>query len=309
MDLPYKINASQNKGEQEGIMLLDQSDTNAIKSLNINSAYQKFNPIRIIQNLWMHRELISQLTRLQILQRYKGSYLGIIWSLVTPLAMLLIYTFVFSVIFKLRWEGGITGSHAEFALTLFTGLIAFNFFSESVLAASNLIIDNPNYVKKVIFPIEILPLISIASALINALFSIFILLLGVVIIMGKLPWTLIFLPIIYFPLILLSLGLSWFLSSMGVFIRDTGHLIGVIVQMLFFLTPIFYPISAIPINFRFLLYLNPLSTIVNHCRRVILWGQLPNWGEFSIITIGALSVCFLGYIWFIKSRSIFSDVV
>lgn len=280
-----------------------------MKTVKYNKRNQFANPTKIGQSLWRHRELIAQLTKLQVLQRYKGSILGLIWSFLTPLAMLIIYTFVFTMIFNIKWEGTITGSHAEFAIALFTGLIAFNFFSESVLAAPNLIVDNPNYVKKVVFPLEILPIVSIASALINVIFSTLILLMGTVVVMGQLPWTLLFLPLVYLPLVLFSLGLSWILASLGVFIRDTGHFLGVFVQMLFFLTPIFYPISAVPENFRFLIYMNPLSIIVNHCRRVMVWGQLPNWGELTIVTAATLLVCILGYIWFLKSKSVFSDVV
>lgn len=268
------------------------------------------NPVEILKSIWIYRELISRLTKLHVVQRYKGSFLGVIWSFTTPLAMLMVYTFVFSVIFKQQWrEGGIISTHAEFALTLFTGLIAFNLFSESITEAPNLIVDNPNYVKKVVFPIEILPITSIGAALINALLSMVILFIAVIVITGKLPWTIVFLPAIYFPLILFSLGLSWFLSAISVFVRDTGHFLNVIIQMLFFLTPIFYPISAIPLKYRFILYLNPLSIIVNHSRRVILWQQTPNWMEYSIVTGLSLVVCYSGYIWFIKSRSMFSDVV
>ena len=274
-----------------------------------DSIHQYANPLKMGQNLWAHRELIVQFTKRQVLQRYKGSYLGLIWSFITPLALLLVYTFVFSVVFQARWEGTVTDSHGEFALALFAGLIAFNIFSETTLAAPHLIINQPNYVKKVVFPLEILPVSMLGAALINSLFSLAILLAGALIILGNIPWTLSLLPLMYLPLILLCLGLSWFLASLGVFIRDIGHFLGVVVQMLFFLTPIFYPISAIPPNFQFFLYLNPLTFIVNHFRRTILYGQLPDWGEFLLLTVGTLIGCMLGYIWFMKSKKTFADVV
>ncbi len=283
--------------------------TSKIITAQRDSARQYANPVAMVRHLWRQRELIRQFTRRRVLERYKGSYLGLIWSFVTPLAMLMVYTFVFSVIFKARWEGATTGSHAEFALALFAGLIAFNVFSESTLAAPGLIVNNPNYVKKVVFPLEILPVSTLGATVINSAFSVLILLIGELFVLGFIPWTVIFLPLMYLPLIFLCLGLSWFLASLGVFIRDIGPLLAVAVQILFFLTPIFYPISAIPEPFRFIIYLNPLTFIVNHFRRVILWGQPPDWVEFGLMT-GAMFVAgLLGYIWFMKSKKTFADVV
>ena len=274
-----------------------------------DSARQYANPVTMVGHLWRQRELIRQFTRRRVLERYKGSYLGLIWSFVTPLAMLAVYTFVFSVIFKARWEGAVTGSHAEFALALFAGLIAFNVFSESTLAAPGLIVNNANYVKKVVFPLEILPVSTLGATVINSAFSVLILLAGRLLVLGSVPWTVILLPLMYLPLIFLCLGLSWFLASLGVFIRDIGPLLTVAVQILFFLTPIFYPISAIPEPYRYFIYLNPLTFIVNHFRRVILWGQTPDWAEFGLMTVGLVGVCLLGYIWFMKSKKTFADVV
>jgi lipopolysaccharide transport system permease protein len=275
-----------------------------------DSARQYANPVKMGQNLWTHRELILQFTKREILSRYKGSFLGVVWSFLTPLAMLLIYTFVFSVIFKARWENTLSdSSQAGFALTLFSGLIAFNVFSECAIRAPGLIISNPNYVKKVVFPLEILPVSVLGSALVNSLISLVILLLAGLIFQAFIPWTVLLLPLMYLPLILLCLGISWFLASLGVFIRDVGQFIGVVVQVLFFMTPIFYPISAIPARLQFILYLNPLTFIVNHFRRVILWGQMPDWGEFVVITTLTAVMCLLGYVWFMKSKKTFADVV
>lgn len=275
-----------------------------------DSARRYLNPLAMLRNLWLYRNLIKQFTRREVASRYRGSYLGILWSFVTPLVMLIVYTFVFSVIFKARWGNELSDeSQVGFALTLFTGLIAFNIFSESISRAPTLIVSNPNYVKKVVFPLEILPVTVLGSAVVNSLFSLIILLLAALLMQGHLSWTLVLLPLMYLPLVLLCLGLGWFLASLGVFIRDISQLIGVVVQVLFFLTPIFYPISAIPDRFRLILYLNPLTFIVNHFRRVILWGQVPDWGEFLVITALTFVVCMLGYIWFMKSKKTFADVV
>lgn len=224
--------------------------------------------------------------------------------------MLGVYTFVFSVIFKARWGNDLSdNSRLGFALTLFTGLIAFNIFNESISKAPGLIIRHPNYVKKVVFPLEILPVTSLGSAVVNSLFSILMLLTVALISRHTLPWTLIFLPLMYLPLIFFCLGLSWFLASLGVFVRDIGQFIGVVLRILFFLTPIVYPSTRIPANFQFILYINPLTFIVNHFRRVILWGQIPDWGDYIIITAATGLVCLLGYIWFMKSKKTFADVI
>jgi lipopolysaccharide transport system permease protein len=164
-------------------MLTTPTPSTKIISGRKEQVWQYANPLKMFQNLWTYRELIGQFTKRQILQKYRGSYLGIFWSLATPLAILLVYTFVFSVIFKARWDAAITDSHAEFALTLFAGLIAFNIFSESNLAASNLSVSQPNYVKKVIYPLEILPVSTVGAAIIHSLFSGIILISGIRIMM------------------------------------------------------------------------------------------------------------------------------
>jgi len=267
------------------------------------------NPVTALRNLWQSRELTIQLTRRQVMQRYKGSYLGLLWSFATPLALLLVYTFVFSVIFQARWPGLTGGGHGEFALILFAGLIAFTIFSETLLASATLMVDHPNYVKKVVFPLEILPLTVLGSALVHSCFSLLILLAGALLIKGFIPWTVVLLPLMALPLLLICAGAGWFFASVGVFVRDVKHLLAVVVQILFFLTPIFYPVAAIPYPYRNLIYLNPLTFVVNHFRRVILFGQLPDWGEFAAVTLLAGLLAWLGYIWFMKSKKTFADVI
>lgn len=275
-----------------------------------DSARQYANPLKMARHLWGQRELFWQFTKREVQGRYKGSALGIVWSFVTPLLMLTVYTFVFSIIFKARWGNDLSdNSQIGFALTLFTGLIAFSVFSECMNRAPGLIISSSNYVKKVVFPLEILPVSVLGSAIVNSLFSLLVLLIAALIFQGIIHWTLVFLPLMYLPLMLLCLGLSWFLASLGVFIRDIGQIIGVIIQILFFMTPIVYPIERIPAQIQIILYLNPLTFIVNHFRRVILWGQMPDWGEFVVITILTGLVCMAGYIWFMKSKKTFADVV
>lgn len=292
--------------------LLTSSESGQVRTYSArrDSVWKYANPVGMARNLWCHRELIWQFTRRQVVQRYKGSYLGLLWSFVTPLALLLVYTLAFSVILKVRWgRGGMAGGHVNYAVMLFAGFVAFNVFSESVLGAPHLIISNPNLVKRVVFPLETLPVNVVGVALVNSLFGLVILLMGVIAVQGYIPWTILFLPLIYLPLILMSAGFAWLFASLSVFIRDVGHLLAVVMQILFFATPIIYPLSAVPESVRFLLYLNPLSFIVNYFRRVIIYGQMPDWGQFSIITLLSGVICVLGYIWFMKSKKTFADVV
>jgi lipopolysaccharide transport system permease protein len=204
-----------------------------------------FNPVRITAHLWKYRDLIRQLTWREVVGRYKGSFIGLGWSFIQPLVMLCVYTFVFSVIFKARWGVESSEGKATFALALFIGLITFSVFSEVVNSAPSLVLGNANYVKKVVFPLEILPLVRLFSTLINAVFSLGALFAGILIINHFIHWTALLLPLVWLPMILFTLGCGYFLASLGVFVRDIGTVIGVLTTMLFFLTPIFYPINDI----------------------------------------------------------------
>jgi lipopolysaccharide transport system permease protein len=267
------------------------------------------NPWRMLQNLLGHHSLIWQFALRDVQSRYRGSYLGVLWSLITPLVSLLVYSFVFSVIFQSKWPGVVSAGFLDFTLILFCGLIVYNVFSECAARAPSLIIGNPSYVKKVVFPLEILPVSVLGSALFNSLICLVLLLIALVYSTGRLHWTLVFLPLAFLPLILLTLGISWLLASLGVFIRDIGNFVGVCLQLLFFLTPIFYPISMVPDNLRIFLWLNPLTWIVEQCRGVILWGHMPGWSQLGVLIVGSGIVAVGGYVWFMKSKGAFADVV
>lgn len=241
--------------------------------------------------------------------RYKGSYLGFLWSLINPLLLLVIFTFVFSVIFKAKWGISVSESKVEFALTLFCGLVVFNLFSECLNRAPGSILANPNYVRRTVFPLEILPITILLSSLIHMLISLGVLVLGILIFLRIVHWTIIYLPLILFSLMALTLGLTWALSSLGVFIRDIGYVVGFFMTGLFFLTPIFYPISAVPENFQILMKLNPLSVIVECNRRALIWGQPPDWLWLGTETLLSLVIMFLGYGFFMKSKRAFADVI
>lgn len=272
-------------------------------------AARYLNPLALARALWRRRDLIRQFTRREIVGRYKGSFLGLFWSFANPLVLLLTYTLVFGLIFRPRWPDAGDGSLGSFALVIFCGLIAFNIFSESVTRAASLITSVPNYVKKVVFPLEILPVSLLGSALFHALASLLILLIANLLLTGTLHWTLVALPLVALPLIFLSLGLAWFLASLGVFIRDTNYAVAPLVQVLFFATPIFYPLEAIPPRLRPIIALNPLTVIAENFRRVILWGTLPDWPALAIWLLVTGVLMLAGYAWFMRTRPAFADVI
>lgn len=253
--------------------------------------------------------LIWQLTKREVIGRYKGSFLGLAWSFLNPLLMLVVYTFVFAVVFKARWGTSASESKAEFALSLFCGLIAFNLFAENATRAPGLILANANYVKKVVFPLEILPLSILGASLAHCLIGIVILLAGVALFQEYLPWTIVFLPFVMMPLLFLAVGLSWFFASLGVFLRDLQHLTPVAVQLLMFLSPVFYPITALPEPYRKWMLLNPLSVILENFRRVLIWNLPPDWHWLAFQTIAMAIFAWLGYAWFQKTRKAFADVI
>lgn len=267
-----------------------------------------WNPLTIANSLWREKQLIGQFVKREIAIRYRGSYLGLLWSFITPFCMLVVYTFVFSVVFQARWGDG-DGGKAAFALLLFAGITTFNILSEVLLKAPYVVIGNANYVKKVVFPLEILPVVTLGAALVNAGISLLILLVGVFFVQGAVHWTAVFVPVVLMPLLLFSLGFGWLLASLGVFLRDIGHIIGLGVQALMFLSPIFYPISAIPAELQIIYYINPLSYVVEDMRRIVVNGQLPSWEWLLLGTAVGLVVAVLGYNWFQKTRGGFADVM
>jgi lipopolysaccharide transport system permease protein len=273
-------------------------------------ASQPTSLMALARSLWRNRQLIVQMTRREVAGRYKGSALGLAWSFFNPVFMLVVYTFVFSEIFKSRW-GGVGGdeSKTQFAVILFVGMIVMGLFTEVLNRAPSLIISNVNYVKKVVFPIEILPVIAMGAALFHSLISFGVLLTAFALFNGYLHWTLIFTPLVLLPLVILTLGLGWMLASLGVFLRDVGQTIAIITTVLMFLTPVFYPITAVPERFRPFIMANPLTFIIEQAREVLIWGHMPNWIGLGIYTLVAIVFAWAGYAWFQKTRKGFADVI
>lgn len=266
------------------------------------------NPREMISSLWRNKQLIRNLVQREVLGRYKGSVLGLFWSIVTPILMLTVYTFVFSVVFKARW-GAVSGSKTEFALLLFIGLVVFNFFSECVTRAPGLIIANSNYVKKVIFPLEVLPSVITGGALFHFFISISVWLIAYLLLFGSLHWQIIMLPLVLFPLVLIVMGLSWVLASLGVYLRDVGQIIGLLITAFMFLTPIFYPASALPDVYQSFIQLNPLTLPIEMMRDILFWGRTPNLLSLAIYIVVSSIMASLGFAWFQKTRKGFADVL
>lgn len=249
-----------------------------------------------------------EMVRREVVGRYRGSVMGLLWSFLTPVLMLVVYTFVFSVVFNARWAGG-TDSKTEFAIVLFIGLMVFNLFSECVIRAPTLVLSNPSYVKKVIFPLEILPIVSVGTAIFHFLVSMLVWMLFYLLVFGIPPLSALWMPIMILPLVILCIGISWILASLGVYLRDVGQVVGVITTMLMFMSPIFYPVTAMPEEFRGLMQFSPLTYFVEQARDLLAWGNGMHWllwlKELSL----ALVVSVLGFAWFQKTRRGFADVI
>jgi lipopolysaccharide transport system permease protein len=265
-------------------------------------------PFDLIKNLLCNRHLIIQMIRREVIGRYKGSIFGLAWSFFNPIVMLAVYTFVFSYIFKSRWVGG-SDSKTEFALVLFSGLMVFNLFSECVNRAPGLILSNVNYVKKVVFPLEILPVVALGASLFHFVISLIVWVGFYLIFFGLPNYTIIYLPLVIFPIVLMTLGFSWFLASLGVYLRDVGQIIGIITTVLMFLSPIFYPIMALPEEYRSVMLFSPLTFIVEQTRDIMVWGKGFNWIGWTIYTAASSIIAWLGFVWFQKTRKGFADVL
>lgn len=265
-------------------------------------------PREMVASAWRHRLLIKSLTQREVLGRYKGSLLGLFWSMATPMIMLAVYTFVFSVVFKARWNAG-SESKTEFALILFAGLLIFNLFADCVTRAPGLVVGNTNYVKKVIFPLEILPWVTLGSALFHFAIGFSVWLAAYVLLAGPPHWTVVLSPLILAPFALFVMGVCWMLASLGVYLRDVAQFIGVFIQMLVFMTPIFYPASALPDSFQKVIFLNPLTPPVEMMREVMYWGTLPDLQLWVFGTAVSVATASLGFAWFQKTRRGFADVL
>ncbi|MDH6690431.1 lipopolysaccharide transport system permease protein [Bradyrhizobium elkanii] len=268
--------------------------------------------LAFMTRIWIHRNLIWRLVRREIEARFRGSFLGLFWAIIVPLTMMCVYSLVFGNIFQSRWSsaGRSAGSgEYSFPMILFVGLIVFGILAEPLNRAPGLVLENVSYVKKVVFPLEILPFVALISALVTGLVSFAVFLVVFVVTYGMPPITILVLPVVLLPLMLFVLGSVYFLASLGVFLRDLRQVMQPVTTAMMFLSPVFYPPEAVPEQYRWLLHANPASMAVIGARDVIFWGHTPNIIEWSASFVIALLVAVTGALWFMRTERAFADVV
>jgi lipopolysaccharide transport system permease protein len=252
-------------------------------------------------------DLIWPLARRMTVARYRGSALGLLWALLTPAVMIAVFTFLFAGVFGARFTEG--GTPLDYALYLFCGLLPWTAFSETLQQSSGVVIAHANLVKRVVFPLEALPVAQALAALVAQMFGTVALLLAALVIRRELHATLLWLPVLLVPQMLLTLGGAWLVASLGVFIRDTTQVLSLVLMAWLYLTPIIYPEQAVPARFRPALGLNPFTPLVRSYRRVLLEGATPDWAGLAYTTAFALTAFLLGYWWFARTRKNFADVI
>ncbi len=261
-----------------------------------------------LKSAWQHRQLMFEMTRREILARYQGSWLGLFWTLLTPLLLLLVYMFVFGVVFKARWPQ-VDGGDTNFSTLLFCGIIVHMFFAEVLSAASKLIIDNANYVKKVVFPLDILSWVSLGEAAFHFAVAVLVL-FGLVIVTGVgLHWTLLYIPILMVIFSMHLLGMSWLVSACGVYIRDVKYVAGFVVTAMVFLSPVFYPASAVPESFAMVMNINPLTFYIEAFRSVVVLGEAVAVSELAWAALLAVLSFVIGFWFFERVKKGFADVL
>lgn len=261
--------------------------------------------VNMIKHLFSERELIITFVKRALIGRYRGSFLGIIWSFINPLFSLIIYTIIFSFLFKIRPSS----RDVPYSFFLFTGMIPWIAFSEAVSHSTGVILENVNLVKKTVFPLEILPLATTLTGFVHSIFGLMILLAGIFLVEHTLHPTLFLLPVVMSLQLIFTAGLCWFLASISVFIRDTNQIAGLGLTGWMYLTPILYPIEMIPDRFRWIWAINPMYGIVEGYRNLLLYGLLPEWKSLIFASLVAIVLFIFGYLWFIKTKKVFADII
>ncbi len=255
-----------------------------------------------------HRSLTLELSKREVLGRYRGSSFGLLWSLISPFLMLVVYTVAFGYVLKSRWPHT-SGSTTEYAMILFLGLIVHGLFAECLNRAPTLVVSNVNLVKRIIFPLEILPWPLIFSALFHAAMNVVVFAVLMLILQHHVPYTIVALPLVLLPLAVLIAGVCWFLSALGVYMRDIGQVTGVLTTAMLFLSSAIVPVEILPPDYRIVFHLNPLTFIIDQTREVAIWGHWPDVTGLAIYLGASLGVAWLGFLWFRKTRRGFADVL
>ena len=257
--------------------------------------------------MWARRDVFWELTKRDVEGRYSGSFFGLLWSFFNPLLMLGVYTLAFRELLGMRWPN--QQSSADFSLMIFCGMIVHSLMAECLARAPGVIISQSNLVKRVVFPLSILPCIMVASSVFNALLSFVVLLIFVLISQHALQLTILYLPVLFAPYVLLLCGVSWFMASLGVFVRDISQIAGVLSSVLMFLSPVFYPATNLHEPYREWIAFNPLTLVIEQTRQLVLFGKSPDWHSLGIYTVVAVAVMLFGYFWFQRTRDGFADVL
>jgi lipopolysaccharide transport system permease protein len=263
----------------------------------------------LAESFWTNRNLIAHMTKRDVVGRYRGSVVGVMWSFLNPMFLLAVYTIVFSQVFKASWGGAQYRGTLDYALPLFVGMIVHTFFAETLIRAPGTIVNNVNYVKKIVFPVEILPVVASGTAFFHTLVSLLVLLGGCLLLNGYIYWTAIFLPFVLLPLMALTIGLAWILASLGVFLRDIAHPIGLAMTVLQFASPVFYPLEILPPSLRSWLMFNPLTLPIEQSRAVLIFGEIPDFSALTVYALISLITAWIGYAWFQETRRGFANVL
>jgi lipopolysaccharide transport system permease protein len=267
--------------------------------------------LAMVKTIWRHRSLILQMTVRDVVGRYRGSFMGLAWSFFNPLIMLLVYTFVFTTVFHSRWVENTSANtdKAGFAIVLFIGMIIFAIFADNINRAPIYIISNANYVKRVVFPLEVLPVVGMGASIFHAFVSLLVWLLAYAVLVGVPHVTALLLPLVIAPFVVGILGISWFLASVGVFLRDVGQTVGILTTALMFLSPVFYSLNNLPARYKPLVMANPTTFIIEQARAVLVWGRMPDWVGLGIYSLASIFLAWCGFWWFQRTRSGFADVL
>lgn len=266
-------------------------------------------PARCLRQLPRHAFVLRMLAEQDLRARLHGSVLSHAWLLLTPLLMLAVYVLVFGEILQVRWPGQRAGSGAMLGINIFCGLVLIGFFSDVVGRAPQLVVSRPNFVKRLAFPLYLLPLVSVGTGLLVLLPAVLVLGLVVAVVQQALPLTWVALPLVVLPVALLACGCSWFLAAVGVYVRDVQQVIAPLLAVLTFLSPVFFPLESVPPRWRAWLALNPLATPVEQMRRVCVEGLWPQWDALGLATLFGLLACWLGLAWFEATREGFADAL
>jgi lipopolysaccharide transport system permease protein len=259
------------------------------------------------RRIWTRRDLFLELTKRDIAERYSGSFFGLLWSFFNPLLMLCVYTFAFRELLGMRWPNQQSG--VDFSLMILCGLIVHSLMAECLMRGPGVIISQSNLVKRVVFPLGILPCVMVTSSLFNALLSVLVLLIFVLFSQHSLHATILYLPILFMPYVMLLCGVSWFMASLGVFVRDVSQIAGVLSSVLMFLSPVFYPATNLHEPYRDWINFNPLTLIIEQTRQIVLFGKAPDWSALGIYSLMACAITIFGYVWFQRTRDGFADVL